>query len=1393
MSTVLINGHLLLNGELSCDGNITVTHNGVVNPIPDPDLMKTFYSYSSNSYITANGKSRTITSTTGDIIMNGFIEGEGFGFESDRGPGCNSVLKDSTGNLLLGYGSSHAGLGGLNQSDASDSSPNPVYGNFETPVSLGSGAGYYHKPTDYLGQETRGGGAIKLVANSGNASINGHIRMNGQDGTYVGGAAGGSVWVNGWRIDGTGTISADGGSTLLTGKAGGGSGGYISMWHHKTFSFDGTMTVDGYVGGEDGKIFIKEIEPILEDPFTGDIWNTKWWDYTNSVTIDNELTFSSPDGSYNFPEVHSLFNVSGKEINVEVDYIPLPPDSSEYKASLLLYVDDLNWVGVARRNTGFFGISSINGALSASGVPFDNTNVTFRLLKNDSTFIYQFFDATSTPQTIYMDYIPELANSVFQVNLTVDKPLLGDSFRTRYLKLTSIDISNQYLYMDGIPTDESAVALNPITGTSQYYGQDFYVDGDLLKWDYTNSNFASIVVWGDIVRYIYQSDPLVTNELNVAFDDVRVYNGVLSNAETTEPVIYVDPDYGSDSSTGRQLDPLKNLFVATAWAKKGGTVVLYDGTHNSTAVSRKDLTLRGAEGGIAAITTQNVQDTTGSNWETNALSFYGCQGLVENIHIIDSSRGIVCENGNFDIRRNTIRDTNNAVTFIKCDPIITRNKIFDVDYGLDFTSCRIAPYAYANIISNAGVAVHAGLTRDMTFSGNTFDNDQTHFLIDSSSSVTISSNNLTYSAIAVVASTDSWFASYNNNFYPNVIEYNRPPDDSTNNISLNPLYYNRLGKDFHLNFGSPDIGTGSLIYNDYLYDNDGAEVRNADIGTFQYIDSTHITTDYYVTSHGDDFWNFGRQDDPFRTLDRAMLDADSTINIDGGHYDTFYLNLRSQDVDLNQLYIYLGPEQLFVSYITLREEDALNKYVPLPSFVEPDDATFVAMNILGSSAQVYDQDYVVEYGHLLWDSYDLDGYLSAGDILRVIFRGVLQRKALNTLVLHGHYSNYDQQKAVFVSPSGSDSTVLGGDGTNTGGTGSRELPYRTIDMALSQSSSGDNIVAMAGEYPIFNGIEDRLIVPAFDRTSLTSSKRYYEDFFAQRDFRAYGTTEYDPVLWSFAYTGKSEVFAGGGFLNFTYDGSNTATAISTFEFTSDFEVRVNLRNAVDPIKFMVTSPDNTAFFSYNESQYSAGVVTGNNTVMCSGILNNGDTTEEDLFVVEYIAVTSDDTRNKYAALSYIPEGSDCTNLALNVVGGNSQDFGVDFYVEDSKIKWDGMTMEDEIEPGEVLRAVYLDRNLSLPITASIVLEGSRFTIKAFENTWNTVMKRDLVGDYTGTWNVSFVMDIPNEAFSHNCIYGKGFVSQFLAVADSFSNIDGLDKSFAVKTDRRNLVLYEERL
>jgi hypothetical protein len=767
MSSILINSVLILNGNITCNGDITITPTGQVIPVPDPDLKKTFYSYHTNSYTTSNGQGRFLTSTTGSISVQGIINGKGQGFGSDRGPGTNSTYINDTGYKFNGYGATHAGLGAITTT-LEVPAPARTYGNHETPVSLGSGSGYYHSPTDFFGQETCGGGAIKLLARSGNVSVNGEIIMDGQDGTNAGGASGGSIWLHGWNIDGTGTLSAQGGTTFLPSNAGGGGGGYISLWYDRTNSFNGIMSISGKAGAGSGKFFEKKMEPVFEERFTGDIWNTKWWDATTgNITLNNAVTLTSPQDDYTASTVKSLFTVSGKNITAAIDYIPVGSEISQYNMNFLMQADSSNWFGVARRATGLFGLSSADGTLSSSGVSFDYTNVTFRVMKTDSTFLYQFYDSTSTPQTIYTDVRSELAEKTFKVFLGLDKT----------------DSSN---LMEGI------------------------------------------------------------------FDSLCIYDGVINKAEAINPVLYVDPDFGSDSSEGQQLTPLKNLFVATAWSKKGGTVVLYDGTYNPTYVARKDITIRGAEGVKPLITSKYSQDTTGSGWENNALSFYGCQGRVENVQIADSTTGIKIENTDlFEVSRNLIHDVTTAIKFINCDPLVIRNTIYDTSVAVDFSSC-LNSIVYSNLIYNSSIGLHASSVVGFDFVGNTIDACDTAVQVDGSSSGIVSSNNLTDCTMGFSLSIDSSAGSFYNNYGNTITVYSRAPDASAGDISSNPLYMNQLGpsalRDYHLTDISPDIEAGQVTYDTYKVDLDGASradgTLNASIGAYEFIDGTHTGSDY---------------------------------------------------------------------------------------------------------------------------------------------------------------------------------------------------------------------------------------------------------------------------------------------------------------------------------------------------------------------------------------------------------------------------------------------------------------------------------------------------------------------------------------------------------------------
>jgi hypothetical protein len=569
-------------------------------------------------------------------------------------------------------------------------------------------------------------------------------------------------------------------------------------------------------------------------------------------------------------------------------------------------------------------------------------------------------------------------------------------------------------------------------------------------------------------------------------------------------------------------------------------------------------------------------------------------------------------------------------------------------------------------------------------------------------------------------------------------------------------------------------------------------MANYTVGAFEYIPGSY-SGDLFVEGTGDDYRHFGGKEDPFRTLDKALFVADATTHIDGGHYDTYYLQMHNQYLDLNQLFIFTPKIKHLVSYKTMLPDNIKEGYYYLPGFLtNPEDSSNVAVNVVGGPTQVYGQDYKVEAGAVVWKGMRLGDALTGlvvGDTLRIMYGGQLQYKALNSLTFHSHYSNIEKERAIFVSPGGSDSTVLGGDGTNTGGVGSFDLPYRTIDKALSVSVPGSNIVAIAGEYPIFQPINDRILITAIDQTVVTNGQQYLEDDFYPNDFRSFGTTVTGPIPWNFTYTGDSQVRSGGGFLSLTYDGSNAARADSTFQIVNDFDVQMDLRAFVDPLKVLITSPDNTMFVTYSDQTYTCGAMTGGKTTYCFGVVDStfmpGST-----FITDYVSVTYENIINKSIPLGFLP--TDCSNVAVNIVGGTAQNFGEDFIIENGNLIWDSSSSLVDLDAGEVLRIMYeLGNNSFAPIRVDMSLKGQRFTTRVFEQgTWKTAFRRDMVGTYAGPWTVSFVMDSTG-ANRLDCLIGRGFVSGFVAVANSIENSD-IARPYGNITERKNLVLFADK-
>ena len=123
------------------------------------------------------------------------------------------------------------------------------------------GSYYYQSTSSQSNQVTIGGmggiGGGSLRIHSKRTIIDGRISANGQNAptggqrSGCGGGSGGSIWITCDELDGYGSIQARGG-TGSTGKAGGGSGGRVVVNYRDIHNYNGSFSVRGGTGLEDG-------------------------------------------------------------------------------------------------------------------------------------------------------------------------------------------------------------------------------------------------------------------------------------------------------------------------------------------------------------------------------------------------------------------------------------------------------------------------------------------------------------------------------------------------------------------------------------------------------------------------------------------------------------------------------------------------------------------------------------------------------------------------------------------------------------------------------------------------------------------------------------------------------------------------------------------------------------------------------------------------------------------------------------------------------------------------------------------------------------------------------------------------------------------------------------
>jgi len=212
-------------GSLSVD-TLTLTEGSTLTTLPERkiELILDNLMIDSGSAITADGK----------------------GYPPGRGPGAGQQRSPYRDAWTVG-GGSYGGNGTIYYGSFKPSAP--TYGSSLSPEDFGSGSG--------LGGEGNGGGAVTLqvrnsLTNNGVISADGDLHQ--QCDVYAGGS-GGSVHILTNRIQGSGSISANGlggkwGYKLYTGSGG---GGRIAIYSNHD-EFTGNIEVKGEFGAENGTV-----------------------------------------------------------------------------------------------------------------------------------------------------------------------------------------------------------------------------------------------------------------------------------------------------------------------------------------------------------------------------------------------------------------------------------------------------------------------------------------------------------------------------------------------------------------------------------------------------------------------------------------------------------------------------------------------------------------------------------------------------------------------------------------------------------------------------------------------------------------------------------------------------------------------------------------------------------------------------------------------------------------------------------------------------------------------------------------------------------------------------------------------------------------------------------
>ncbi|MBD3280747.1 hypothetical protein GF389_04460 [Candidatus Dojkabacteria bacterium] len=369
---------------------------------------------------------------TGDLLVYGTINANEKGFGLGNGDG--SGVDGTEGNGGGGYG----GNGGDGQTKAGGG----TYGSYLTPYRLGSSGGNYGNVPG------KGGGAIKIVITTGDATINGPITAKGgygniYSGRHVnGGGSGGSIWIDAssGNITGTSYLNVDGGSAGNDNyDGGGGGGGRIAVYYNTSdlaneqFSAQGgepTGNSSVIQKGGAGTVYLKGGSSTNGDLLL-DNKNSTWQTSRDRVAktpldhnlnLDNLTVTNYTDIDYNSTltiasqlqvDNASYFDISG---TISASSLDLGGNSWFYnQADADITYSSIDWAGVNLvDNGGSFAMLDAGGDLTIpegstlyANTPHSFTNVTVNGILSHT--------ANTTLETYKLDYT---TSGNFMINLS---------------------------------------------------------------------------------------------------------------------------------------------------------------------------------------------------------------------------------------------------------------------------------------------------------------------------------------------------------------------------------------------------------------------------------------------------------------------------------------------------------------------------------------------------------------------------------------------------------------------------------------------------------------------------------------------------------------------------------------------------------------------------------------------------------------------------------------------------------------------------------------------------------------------------------------------------------------------------------------------------------------